>query len=347
MSKVHRLRSDEERYDEASLWIARLSEGLTREEEVELQAWAAKDPANQALLENMARLWDKMDCLGRLSVLEPQPAAATGSGRGRSAYLAVAASVFLVLSVLVFWNASFDTGSAPQTAQRPAESFYETAVGERQVNVLDDGTRITLNTDSRIGVRFTSGARLLYLESGEVHVQVAKEPQRPLSVLAGGHIVQAVGTAFNIELRADRQIELVVTEGTVRVGDQTESTDTLRKGLMAALPNSAAIITAGQELVTGPEAEVARPLSEAEIQVKLAWREGRLIFRGESLAEAVREVERYTGVEFVFMDENLKRVRVSGFFKAGDVEGLLAALKQNFDIEFQRVSEHSVLLYGT
>ena len=346
MSKVHRLRSDEERYDEASLWVERLSEGLTREEEVDLQAWAAKDPANQALLENMARLWDKMDCLRRLSVLDPQRAVVTESGSGRRPYLAVAASVVLVLSVLVFWNASFDAGTAPETAQRPAESFYETAVGERQVNVLEDGTRITLNTGSRIGVRYTSGGRVLHLESGEVHVQVAKEPQRPLSVLAGGHIVQAVGTAFNIEIRPDRQIELVVTEGTVRIGEQPESTDTLRKGLMVVLPSSAAIITAGQELVTGPEAEVARPLSEAEIQVKLAWREGRLIFRGESLAEAVQEVERYTGVEFVFVDENLKDVRVSGFFKAGDVEGMLAALEENFDIEFQRVSDNSVLLYG-
>lgn len=346
MSKVYQLRSEEERYDAASLWIERLSEGLTREEKLELQAWLAEDPANQALLEKMVRLWDKMDSLSRLSTLVPQPAATIKPGSNRWAFFALAASLVLGLSTLLFWNSSFDTGIAPQIAQRPAESFYETAIGEQQVHILEDGTQITLNTSSRIGVRYTSDARLLHLEIGEVHVHVAKDPQRPLSVLARGRIIQAVGTAFNIEIKPDRVIELVVTEGTVRVGEQPESTKAARKNVRIVLPRSATVITAGQELVMGQEAEVARPISEAEIKAKLSWREGSLIFRGESLAEVVQEVERYTGVEFVFVDENLKEVHVSGFFKAGDVEGMLAVLKENFDVEFQRESENRVLLHG-
>ena len=346
MSKVYQLRLEKERYDEASLWIERLSEGLTRTEELELQAWLAEDPANQALLEKMAGLWDKMDCLSRLSALVLQPEAAKDSSGNLRPYLALAASVFLGLMLLLFWNASFDSGVAPQSAQRPAESIYETAVGEQQVNVLEDGTEITLNTGSRIGVRYSPGARLLHLESGEFHVQVAKDLQRPLVVLAGGHVIQAVGTAFNVEIRPDRGIELVVTEGTVRVGEQPETVDAVRRNVKILLPVSAAVITAGQQLLIGNEAEAATPLSEAEIQVKLAWREGRLIFRGEFLAEALQEVERYTGVEFVLLDEYLEEVRVSGFFKAGDVDGMLAALNENFDIGFQRESEKRVLLYA-
>ncbi|MDE0226096.1 MAG: FecR domain-containing protein [Gammaproteobacteria bacterium] len=345
MSNVHQLRSEEVRYDEASLWIERLSEGLNPEEEAELQAWLSNDPANQALLEKMAGLWDKMDSLSRLSTLVPQPAAVAKPDGNHRSYFALAASVVLALSVL-FWNATFNTGNSPQTAQRPVESFYETVTGEQQAHVLEDGTQMTLNTGSRIGVRYTSDARLLFLEAGEVHVQVAKDPQRPLSVLAGGRIIQAVGTAFSIEIKPGREIELVVTEGAVRVGEQPESTKVTQRNVKIVLPRSATVITAGQELVMGGEAEVVRPLSEAEIEVKLSWREGNLIFRGESLAEVVQEVERYTGVEFVFVDEDLKEVRVSGFFKAGDVEGMLAVLKENFGIEFQRESEHTVLLYA-
>ena len=96
----------------------------------------------------------------------------------------------------------------------------------------------------------------------------------------------------------------------------------------------------------GAEAEQARPITDAEIQIKLSWQKGNLIFRGEPLANVVKEVERYTGVEFVLLDENLKEEHVSGFFKAGDVEGMLAVLKENFSIEFQRESEDRVLLYG-
>ena len=347
MSKVYEIRSEEDRYNAASLWVERLGEGLTREEELELRSWLAENPANQTLLEKMARLWDKMDSLSRLSAIVPQPAAAAAPDRRRlSPYIALVASLVIGLSTLLFWSVSFNTGVAPQIAQRPTESFYETAIGEQRVITLEDGTAITLNTGSRIGVRYTREARLLHLESGEVHVQVAKDPQRPLSVMAGGRIVQAVGTAFNIEIKPDREIELVVTEGAVRVGEQPQQSDAVRNNVKVVLPSSAVVVTAGQELVMGDEVEVVGPISEAEIQVKLSWREGNLVFRGESLAKAVQEVERYTGVEFIFVDENLKEVRVSGFFKAGDVHGMLAVLKENFSIEFQRESDNRVLLYG-
>ena len=348
MKKIVQFRSEEDRYDEASLWVERLSEGLSAEEEAALRDWLAEDAANQVVLEKMAMLWDKMDSLSRLSALVPHPqpvktAVSTGS---RKSYLAVAASLFLGLSVLLLWNVQQQPGSDPQIAQRPAEIVYETAIGEQQVQLLEDGTKITLNTASRVSVRYTVGARLLHLESGEVHVQVAKDQQRPLSVVAGAHVVQAIGTAFNIELREDREIELVVTEGTVRIGKQAQAMQAPLRSVEITLPGSATIITAGQELVTGEEDEAARSISVDDIKVRLSWREGNLIFKGETLAEAAGEIERYTGVEFVFVDEDLKQVRVSGFFRAGDVEGMLAVLKENFDIEFQRETDKRVLLYG-
>ena len=217
----------------------------------------------------------------------PQPAAPEKAPRIYNPYVALASSVVLGLSVALFWSASRDSDIASQITQRPAEIFYETAIGEQQTHLLEDGTKINLNTNSRIGIRFTPDARRLYLESGEVHVEVAKDPSRPLSVLAGEHIIQAIGTAFNIEIRPGQEIELLVTEGTVRIGEQQGSTDTGLKDVEIILPRSAIVITAGQELVTGNEGKVAQPISSDDIQVKLSWRKGNLIFRGESLAEAV------------------------------------------------------------
>lgn len=343
MKKIYQFRSDEERYKEASLWVERLSEGLSPEEEVGLRDWLAADSANQTVLEKMAVLWDKMDSLSRLSALVPQPKQTLVKDSNRKSYVAFAASFVVSLAALFLWNESQRPDL--QISQPPAELVYETAIGERQVRLLEDGTKITLNTGSRVSVRYTKGARLLHLESGEVHVQVAKDPLRPLSVVAGDHVVQAIGTAFNIELMNDREIELVVTEGTVRIGDQASAFDAPLKNVEITLPSSATVIAAGQELVTG-ETEVTRSISSDDIEVRLSWREGNLIFRGETLAEAAREVERYTGVEFFFVDENLKQVRVSGYFRAGDVEGMLAVLKENFEVEFQRETDKRVLLYG-
>ena len=61
-------------------------------------------------------------------------------------------------------------------------------------------------------------------------------------------------------------------------------------------------------------------------------------------SEAIAEIERYTQVEFVIVDDKLKQVRVAGLFKAGDVEGLLTTLEENFNVVYERVSEEKIIL---
>jgi len=85
-------------------------------------------------------------------------------------------------------------------------------------------------------------------------------------------------------------------------------------------------------------------IADGDIEVKLAWRKGMLVFRGSSLDEAVREVGRYTHLEFVVQSEDLKAMRVAGVFKAGDVEGFLASLRANFDVVDRRIDEETIAL---
>ena len=81
-----------------------------------------------------------------------------------------------------------------------------------------------------------------------------------------------------------------------------------------------------------------------DLEVKLSWKDGRLIFNSEPLERVLQEVERYTPVKFILMDENLKGKILSGRFRAGDVEALLASLRLNFQITYEYDSEDRVLL---
>ena len=344
MSNIYELPSNERQYDEASLWIERLDEGLTDEETTELQTWMAADPENQAVLFKMARLWDKMDTLSRLSTLFPAEPAVVR--RHRWPRLAAAAMVLLGAAAAWLGFSGNPSGLVDEVlVQTRGESTYETAIGEHATVELTDGTELVLNTNSRIRVRYGARYRLLVLEAGEVHVRVAEDANRPLSVIAGGNIVQAVGTEFNVEITDDQQIELVVTEGKVRVGVQTVAANSDGVPRPAVLPDTAPLIEAGQEVMLGQAvAPEVVTVTEDEIEVKLSWRKGNLIFRGESLEETVAEVERYTAVEFVIVDDELKAIRVSGLFRAGDVDGMLAVLRENFDIAAERVDDHRVLL---
>jgi transmembrane sensor len=112
----------------------------------------------------------------------------------------------------------------------------------------------------------------------------------------------------------------------------------------AVLGSSSVTVAAGEQLILGSSQEEITEVSLEEIEVKLSWRQGNLIFRGESLEDAVAEIGRYTTVEFVILDDDLKRVRIAGLFRAGDVDGLLATLRENFDISYQWTDDGKILL---
>ncbi|GAB3096732.1 DUF4880 domain-containing protein [Aestuariicella hydrocarbonica] len=348
-NNVVALPTEESRYDEAARWIVRLDESLTTAEQQELRKWLAKNPENQLLLEDMASLWDKMDSLSRLSNLfSPKPSCRP---RSRFSGWGVAASLCLgILVGLVAWHGSgfLDNGNQELIAH---ENVYQTSIGERSTVRLVDGSSITLNTNSLVEVEFTDSYRLISLIRGEIHVKVAKDEKRPLAVMANGKVAQAVGTEFNVEITDEKNIELVVTEGKVRVAvlaalPEKQSVRTALEGL----PVSAPEVSAGQQLIFGEvesdeslAAKVAEVASE-DIEVKLSWQSGNLVFRGESLEEAVKEVARYTSVEFIIQDESLRQIRVGGHFKAGDVESLIAALEDNFNIVARRKDDKQVVL---
>ncbi len=347
MTNVVSLPDEERRYDEASRWIAKLDRELTSVEEGELQHWLA-DPDNEALLLDMAQLWDHMESLSRLAHLFPS--AVRRRSRWPEAMMGMAASLLVaVLAGLWLWQGDRFMGDVAVVAE--GGNIYQTAVGERSTVTLVDGTRLTLNTNSRVKVDYSDHSRVLNLVRGEIYVKVAKDKSRPLSVLANDKVVQAVGTEFSVEITDDQKIELMVTEGRVRVAVHTaEDTKQVARAPVDPLPLSALAVSAGEELIfddTDNNQDLAAKVAQVtpeEIEVKLSWQQGNLIFRGEPLEQAIREVGRYTSVEFVILDEELRQVRVAGLFKAGDVDSLLMALRENFNIVSRRTNDQKILL---
>ncbi len=346
MSSVYEFPKLDQRYDEASVWIAKLDNNLSAEGQKELQEWLAADQENQAALFEMAKLWDKMTVLSRLSDLFPK--AATHEVKSPRIPLAMATSVLVAVFVGFWASITFDLGNAPDTGQdnsaMTSDTVYETAIGEQSTVKLVDGTQVVLNTNSRIEVNYTDGYRLLRLERGEIHVQVAHDSTRPLGVIIGERIVRAVGTAFTLKITSEQSIELLVTEGMVLVGVSPSPDVAMADVSPEILKPSSVTLAAGEEIVLGSADEKIMKISLEEIEVKLSWRKGNLIFRGESLEEAVAEISRYTTVQFVILDDELKIVRIAGLFRTGDVDGLLATLRENFNITHHRDSAGKIML---
>jgi transmembrane sensor len=96
---------------------------------------------------------------------------------------------------------------------------FTTGVGEQRMITLQDGSRIYLNSDTRLTVRLDKNRRLVRLAGGEALFDVAKNPSRPFIVDAGEMQVRAVGTEFVVR-RDPHELAVTLVEGTVRIADQ-------------------------------------------------------------------------------------------------------------------------------
>ena len=346
MNNIYAFPRHDQRYDEASVWIAKLDNDLAAADQETLQEWMAADRENQTVLLEMAELWDKMGALSRLSDLFLE--SATHAGNSPWFKFATAASVLITVLAGVWAVIALNPGNTPDVRKTviisTSDTVYETATGEQSTVYLSDGTQLVLNTNSLVKVNYTDQYRLLKFERGEIHIRVAYDKARPLSVIAGDKIVQAVGTAFSLEITSNQQIELVVTEGKVLVGVHRSGPGGAGDVTPDFQISSSVTVAAGEQIILGTAEEEITKVSPEEIEVKLSWRQGNLVFRGESLEDAVAEIGRYTTVEFVILDDNLKKVRIAGLFRAGDVDGLLATLRENFDVSYQRIGDGKILL---
>src|SRR3546814_20684114 len=82
--------------------------------------------------------------------------------------------------------------------------------------MLDDDSRLSLDANTRVRVKYSRAGRQLWLEEGRARFEVAKDPLRPFSVAAAGKIVVATGTEFSVELLG-RETRVILYEGHVAV----------------------------------------------------------------------------------------------------------------------------------
>jgi transmembrane sensor len=193
----------------------------------------------------------------------------------------------------------------------PSEEF-QTKVGEQRSALLADGSRITLNTASKIEVRLQADHRVVRLLQGEVLFEVAHDAQRPFEVQAGNVVVRAVGTQFDIDQRATRTAVTVV-EGRVAMIAADSRTGNLP------------VLSAGDRVVVhsgGPGAlEHNVNLAEAT-----AWTQHQLVFHHRPLGEVADEFNRYNVGRIEIRNPSLRKQEVTGTFRSNDVASFVAVL---------------------
>ncbi|MEI9994192.1 MAG: FecR domain-containing protein [Rhizomicrobium sp.] len=294
-------------YDQAALWAAKSDAGpLHPGEQAELDAWLSEDVRHVGAFALASAHLTPLQQHDAPSRQAERPAFSRRRVVLGGGIAAAAAGLAVVgRSALRYFG----------------EERYATRVGEMRVVPLNDGSLISLNTQSEVVVRYSRNRRDIDLIQGEALFDVAKNTQRPFVVHAADTAVRAVGTSFTVRILPSQPVQILVKEGVVEV---------TRPDIPVAPPVRAPANTRAIAPVNAPI--VAKPIETAEVERALAWRDGRIAFHGETLGVAADEFARYSDIRIRIDDPSIAEERIAGLFLAGDPIGFAHAVAVSFDL---------------
>ncbi|PWB32895.1 iron dicitrate transport regulator FecR [Pseudomonas sp. SDI] len=191
-----------------------------------------------------------------------------------------------------------------------------TGRGQRQDFDLADGSRLSLNASSAVDLRFDDSQRLVILRHGELVIQVAPDPQRPLRVRTAEGDVRALGTRFLVEQQA-QATRVVVLQHSVQLRLRDGSSRDLQEGQSALLQARQIVPLAGDQ------------------RYRADWISGRLNVLDDPLEQVVDALRPYQR-GFVRVAPEVRRLRVQGVLPLDEPERALAALAETLPIRVDR-----------
>ena len=327
MTALRGLSPDQQkRLGEAAEWRVRLARNPSLVEAPEYLHWCC-DPLNASASEAINQGWSSIGALGTSpEMLELRRQALTrlrraGARRWHTRKAKLGAAVAAVVIGVI--------GAAALYLNLHLPTYYQTDIGERRVVALPDGSRISMDSDTRVRVAYQKTARSITLDRGRSRFDVAHDSSRPFTVTAGPRTVVAVGTSFDVE-RLQSTVLITLIQGQVVIEDAEPE--------LTTAPIS---LNAGQQLVITRDRQPN--IVAADPQVARAWEAGRLLFRDESLGDAVARVNRYTAHP-IQIDPSIASIRISGVFNAGDIGSFVSAVTSYFAVQASTTRDNSILL---
>jgi transmembrane sensor len=318
----------------AASWLIRRKEGISHREELRFVTWLEADPVNRTAYDDLSRGWEvagEASAHPAIRTMVREALMIRPAGARRRPWIAAGIAAAIVMVVGVSYTSLRDVPSANThkivavAATTPQVRILQTGTGERATVPLDDGSVVTLNTNSRLRVVFTEARRDVTLLAGQALFQVVKNRQRPFVVTAGDRQVIAVGTEFEVKLET-RGVRVSLIEGIVDVRRIVPRGARVSVGIEAVTR-----LEAGETLLALPTGPMT--VKTANVAENTRWREGRVRFDDTPLAEAVAEMNRYSKTPIVLTDPALGNIRISGAFKTGQTSTFVTAITDLFPVK--------------
>lgn len=336
---------------EAASWISQLdSDNMTDADRLALREWASRSPKHLYELQSLGGMWHHIDSLLQdeiesIEVEHSMTQVLITSARLKPKTVIVTFTLACATLLTLLIGMPY-TNSVHKLNEPRFERVYRVPEGSNQQVLLSDSSVVHINTDSLVEVEYNDKQRVIRLTRGEAHFEVAHDPQRPFYVYAGGNVVRAIGTAFSVRVNAD-ETSILVTAGKVKFTPLESSQPPFNRNTNAAsIKFKPALLSAGQTLSVANNTSVSKVIniSQQKLDKELAWRDGLIIFDGESLEEVVKEISRYTPKKIIISDSRVRNLPIGGVFEVGRVDALLGALRDSFGVKVERINDNLIYL---
>jgi len=314
--------TDEQRraIQEAARWFAKLQTQHTDDTvHADWTAWLGRHVENQ-------KAWEKVQAVQRQFASVPSHLA-----------LPVLQKPAVSRRQLVL-GAAFAAGLLPlgttlyRTIERARWSAeYRTDIGEIAPLALTDGGIAVLDTYSAADVQYSSEQRQVVLHSGRLYVQTRPDTQRhprPFTVRTEHGLIQALGTEFIVRVTAS-QTKVVVNQHAVRITPHDNPSDSM-------------ILHAGHRVTFDHRHFLRNETENHESGVTEnfgAWRKGALIATNMPLARFVDRFQAYQR-GYLFLDDSLSNLQVSGVFPLTNPPLALAALENTYPVTIRQLTRY-------
>jgi transmembrane sensor len=292
--------------DEAIEWIVKLSSGRsTTADHKEFARWRQQSQAHELAALEAETLWYGIGSSAKISQRTARRASITRRG-------------FIVVAAASLTGLSFE-----RTGIIGPGLFADhvTGAAERRTIRLADGSTALLNGNTALSVSMTAQERRLWLYKGQAHFAVSKDTTRPFIVEARNGRSVATGTAFDVDIRADRVV-VTVTEGAVAVSN-TLRTDDARAETVG--------VTVNQRVSYARSGSLSNP-ETVDAELETAWRRGKLIFDEQPLGDVLSALERCHSGKIIVANSALYSLRVTGVFDLRHPETLLQMMEATLPV---------------
>jgi transmembrane sensor len=214
----------------------------------------------------------------------------------------------------------------------------ETPKGEKSTIILADGTKVIMNSDSRLKfpASFSGETREVYL-TGEAFFDVAHNAKVPFIIHTSKMNIKVLGTEFNVRsYPEDSTSETTLIRGLIEVTLNDRPSDKIilrpkEKLVVSNEPSSKHISSIASSSPTQEARLLISSLHYVSAKdsaiVETSWLDNKLVFQDESFGKLAKDMERRYGINIRFTNDGLKDYRFTGVFETETIDEALKALK--------------------